>query len=37
MAIYAGDAVVEDPVGSEPYVGAEAMRAYWGESNARSL
>ena len=29
MALYADDAVVEDPVGSEPHVGIEAVRAFY--------
>lgn len=29
MALYADDAVVEDPVGSEPHVGKDAVRAFY--------
>jgi steroid Delta-isomerase len=29
LALYAEDAVVEDPVGSEPKVGKEALRAFY--------
>ncbi|WP_101760448.1 nuclear transport factor 2 family protein [Oceanicoccus sp. KOV_DT_Chl] len=29
MALYSDDAVVEDPVGSEPHVGKDAVRAFY--------
>ena len=29
LALYADDAVVEDPVGTEPHVGIEAVRAFY--------
>lgn len=32
LALYDQDAVVEDPVGSEPFVGIEAIRGFYTES-----
>jgi steroid delta-isomerase len=29
LALYADDAVIEDPVGSDPHVGIEAIRAFY--------
>ncbi len=33
-AIFAADAVIEDPIGSAPHSGAEAIRAFYGRSMA---
>jgi steroid delta-isomerase len=32
MSIYAENAIVEDPVGSDPYIGHEAIRAFYQRS-----
>lgn len=37
VALYADDASVEDPVGSKPLVGIEAIRAFYARSTAIAL
>lgn len=37
VALYADDASVEDPVGSTPLVGTEAIRAFYARSTAMPL
>ena len=37
VALYADDASVEDPVGSTPLVGTEAIRAFYARSTAIAL
>lgn len=37
MALYADDATVEDPVGSDPYVGAEVIRTFYTQATSMDI
>lgn len=37
MALYADDATVEDPVGSDPYVGSEAVRTFYTQATSMDI
>lgn len=37
MALYADNATVEDPVGSDPYVGSEAVRTFYMQATSMDI